>query len=373
MTTEATDGLTVYQVGGAVRDDLLGERGGDRDWVVVGARPDEMIARGFIPVGKDFPVFLHPQTHEEYALARTERKTGHGYHGFAVVADPSVTLEEDLARRDLTVNAIARDAAGVLVDPYDGQADIAARILRHVSPAFAEDPVRILRLARFAARFAPLGFTVAPATLALCQGMVDAGEVDALVPERVWQEFARALGEREPAQFLSVLRDCGALVRIAPELAQGPLDEALMEAIPRDVPETRFAALVHPLEEATLEALCQRLKTPNRFRDLARAARRVVPRLTALPEAQAAIDILDGVQALRHPDWLDALQPLIRAHTGEAAVTTLERARAAAAAVTAATLADSGLGGKALGAAIKRERDAAVRRALTSDDDDRPG
>src|ERR1700712_1591260 len=201
--------MKIYTVGGAVRDQLLGLAIKDRDFVVVGATPDQMVQAGFRPVGKDFPVFLHPETQEEYALARTERKTAPGYHGFVFHTAPEVTLEQDLVRRDLTINAIARADDGSLVDPFNGQSDLAARIFRHVSPAFAEDPVRILRLARFAARFAD--FTVAPDTLALMRSMVDAGEVDALVPERVWQEVARGLMEAAPSRMLTVLRDCGAL------------------------------------------------------------------------------------------------------------------------------------------------------------------
>ena len=208
--------MQIYLVGGAVRDRLLGRPGGDRDWVVVGSTPEAMTAAGYRPVGKDFPVFLHPDTHEEYALARTERKHGHGYHGFQVYASPDVTLEDDLVRRDLTINAMAQDADGRVTDPHGGQRDLAARVLRHVSPAFAEDPVRILRLARFAARFAD--FTVADETMALMRQMVDDGEVDHLVAERVWQELARGLMEERPSRMFEVLRDCGALARLLPEL-----------------------------------------------------------------------------------------------------------------------------------------------------------
>lgn len=208
--------LQVYVVGGAVRDALLGLPQKDRDWVVVGSTPEAMVARGFRPVGKDFPVFLHPDTQEEYALARTERKTAHGYRGFAVHASPEVTLEEDLARRDLTINAIASDAQGRLIDPYGGQRDLEARILRHVTAAFAEDPVRILRIARFAARFTD--FSIAPETMALMRDMVAGGEVDHLVPERVWQEVSRGLMESAPSRMFEVLRACGALARILPEL-----------------------------------------------------------------------------------------------------------------------------------------------------------
>ena len=207
--------MKTYLVGGAVRDALLGLPVKDRDWVVVGADPAAMKAAGFLPVGRDFPVFLHPQTHEEHALARTERKTAPGYHGFAFHAAPEVTLEDDLARRDLSINAMA-EADGVIVDPFGGQRDLAAKLLRHVSPAFAEDPVRILRVARFAARFAD--FTVAPETLALMQAMVATGEVDALVAERVWQELSRGLMEAKPSRMIEVLRDCGALARLLPEL-----------------------------------------------------------------------------------------------------------------------------------------------------------
>jgi tRNA nucleotidyltransferase (CCA-adding enzyme) len=210
--------MRTYLVGGAVRDRLLGRPPGDRDWVVVGATPEQMVRDGFLPVGKDFPVFLHPQTREEHALARTERKTAPGYRGFVFHTDASVTLEDDLARRDFTINAIAEAADGSLVDPFGGQADIEARVLRHVSPAFAEDPVRILRAARFLARFAPLGFTLAPETLALMQTMVAAGEVDHLVPERVWQELKKALEMPQPSAALALLRECGALAKLLPEV-----------------------------------------------------------------------------------------------------------------------------------------------------------
>ncbi len=211
--------MKAWLVGGAVRDRLLGLPVQDRDWVVVGATPEEMVARGFRPVGRDFPVFLHPETQEEYALARTERKTGRGYHGFHFHAGPEVTLEDDLLRRDLTINAMAMDPDnGRLVDPYGGQRDLEQRLLRHVSPAFAEDPVRILRLARFAARYQPLGFRVADETQKLMRAMVASGEVDALVPERVWQEMQRALGEPAPWVFIEILRGCGALARLLPEV-----------------------------------------------------------------------------------------------------------------------------------------------------------
>ncbi|TCS37760.1 tRNA nucleotidyltransferase (CCA-adding enzyme) [Paucimonas lemoignei] len=296
--------MKIYTVGGAVRDGLLGLPVQDRDYVVVGASPNEMVARGFTPVGKDFPVFLHPKTHEEYALARTERKTAPGYKGFVFHADADVTLEEDLQRRDLTINAIAQAEDGTLIDPFHGQADIAARVFRHVSDAFAEDPVRILRLARFAARFAD--FTVAPETQQLMRQMVEAGEVDALVPERVWQELARGLMEQAPSRMFAVLRECGALARILPELDalwgvpqpekhHPEIDTGVHVMLALDCAARarlslpiRFAVLTHDLGKGAtppeewpshhghefhsmklVEQVCKRLKIPNDCRDLA--------------------------------------------------------------------------------------------------------
>ena len=296
--------MKIYTVGGAVRDGLLGLPVKDRDHVVVGATPQQLLERGFRPVGKDFPVFLHPETQEEYALARTERKTAPGYKGFAFHAAPDVTLEEDLARRDLTINAIAQDEDGTLFDPYHGRADIERRVFRHVSDAFIEDPVRILRLARFAARFAD--FSVAPETQALMQRMVEEGEVNALVPERVWQELARGLMERKPSRMFEVLRSCGALQRILPELAAlwgVPQPEKWHPEIDTGVHvmlvvdwaaaqgfslPIRFAALLHDLgkgstppemwprhhghearSERLAEQVCARLKVPGECRDLA--------------------------------------------------------------------------------------------------------
>jgi len=291
-----------YCVGGAVRDGLLGLQVQDHDWVVVGATPEQMVASGYRPVGKDFPVFLHPETHEEYALARTERKTALGYKGFAVYAAPDVTLEQDLSRRDFTVNAIAQAEDGTLTDPYNGIADLRAGILRHVSAAFSEDPVRILRAARFVARF---GFSIAPETLELMRAMVTNGEVDALVAERVWQELARGLMEKNPSRFITTLRDCGALKKILPEVdalfgvPQPPhyhpeidcgihtmlvLEETARQGYALEV---RFAALMHDLGKATtpkdilprhighearsvelLRGLCDRLRIPGECRDL---------------------------------------------------------------------------------------------------------
>ena len=205
----------IYLVGGAVRDQLLGKTVQDRDWVVVGSSPDELMAQGFLPVGRDFPVFLHPKTHEEYALARTERKISRGYAGFAFDTSSQITLEEDLSRRDLTINAMAKDSSGCLIDPFGGKKDLQNKILRHISPAFAEDPVRILRTARFAARY---GFQVAPETMQLMKNMVENGEVNALVPERVWQEISRGLMEKQPSKMFAVLKECGALAIILPEI-----------------------------------------------------------------------------------------------------------------------------------------------------------
>ena len=298
--------MHVFLVGGAVRDILLNIPSPDRDWVVVGGTPDKMVAAGFKPVGKDFPVFLHPQTNEEYALARQERKTGKGYKGFTFHTSPDITLEEDLLRRDLTINAIAQSAEGEFLDPFNGQQDIHDKILRHVSPAFAEDPVRVLRVARFAARFHHLGFRIAAETYALMQSIVASGEIDHLVQERVWKEFSRALSEQSPSVFIEVLRDCGALKRLMPELDMlfgipqpekhhPEIDTGLHSLLSLDrcaqltpSAEARFAALIHDLGKGltppekwpshhghehaarpSVVALCDRLGAPNSFRDLA--------------------------------------------------------------------------------------------------------
>lgn len=330
--------MKVYEVGGAVRDELLGLPVQDRDYVVVGATPEEMISLGFRPVGKDFPVFLHPRTHEEYALARTERKTEPGYKGFHVHASREVTLEQDLARRDLTINAIARGQDGSLIDPHGGVSDIRAGILRHVSPAFVEDPVRILRVARFAARFEP--FSIAPETLALMRAMVDNGEVDALVPERVWQEIAKGLMERKPSRMFYALRDCGALQRILPEVDKlfgvpqpkqyhPEIDSGVHVMMAVDcaaarnyVLPVRFAALTHDLGKGVtppeewprhiaheargvemVKPLCQRLRVPNDCRDLALVTARfhgLVHHAFEL-RPQTLLKFLHETDALRQP------------------------------------------------------------------------
>ncbi len=336
------DHIQVYAVGGAVRDRLLGLPVKDRDYVVVGATPEDMTALGFRPVGKDFPVFLHPVTQEEYALARTERKTARGYKGFAVYAAPDVTLEEDLRRRDLTINAMAEDARGQVIDPYGGQADLERRLLRHVSPAFAEDPVRILRVARFAARLPD--FAVAAETLALMRRMVDAGEVDALVPERVWQELARGLMEVRPSRMLAVLRSCGALSRLLPEVErlfgvpQDPashpeidtgahllwvLDAAAARGYPLCV---RYAALLHDVgkgltprarwpdhsghEAAGVEAVravSARLRVPVECRELALTVTRWhgLAHQAERLDAAGLLDLLERCDAFRRPARLE--------------------------------------------------------------------
>ena len=305
--------MRCYVVGGAVRDELLGLPVRDRDWVVVGATPEQMLQAGFRPVGKDFPVFLHPDTQEEYALARTERKTAPGYKGFAFHAAPDVTLEEDLLRRDLTVNAMARDETGTLIDPYGGQRDLAARTLRHVSPAFAEDPLRILRVARFAARFE--GFTVAPETLALMRDIVAAGEVEHLVPERVWQEISRGLGENAPLRLFAVLRDCGALHRLLPEIDRlqdadlVAFEHALQQTAARQAPlEQRWAVALHRLDAEQARALSERIKAPNEARDLAvMLAREHTALLNAAEHAESAFELLSRCDALRRPERFAAL------------------------------------------------------------------
>jgi len=297
--TASTDGLNVYVVGGAVRDELLGLPAGDRDWVVVGATPEAMTRRGFVPVGGDFPVFLHPETKEEYALARTERKSGRGYRGFTFYTGPDVTLTDDLHRRDLRVNAMARAADGTLIDPLGGLADLHNRVLRHVGPAFAEDPVRILRLARFAARFAD--FSIAPDTLALCRNMVAAGEVDALVPERVWREISRGLMSEHPARMLDVLADMHALPRVLPGFRVNDRVRArLARAVRAGLAlPGRYAVMCS--ETADPPALSAHLKTPHDCADYAR----LLPLIRTHAEAntpEAVLTIIERADGLRKPE-----------------------------------------------------------------------
>ena len=340
--------VQIYRVGGSVRDELLGRAGGDRDWVIVGATPEILIASGYRPVGRDFPVFLHPETREEYALARTERKHGTGYRGFEFFASPDVTLLQDLERRDLTINAMARGDDGVLVDPYGGQTDLAARLLRHVSPAFVEDPLRVLRVARFAAR---LNFTVAPETEALMRAIVTSGELATLAPERVWQELAKGLAEPAPSRMLAVLRACGALQQILPEVDAmfGVAPSAPHDGAPvTDLPDAgvrmaraldwaaghgatlpaRYAVLLHDLGLATLprdarrlpqaltarsvgvaERVSVRLKVPLECQDAARLAARWGRTVRHATELRAAklLDLLHATDALRRPARLEAL------------------------------------------------------------------
>jgi tRNA nucleotidyltransferase (CCA-adding enzyme) len=400
--------MEIFLVGGAVRDKLLGLKPTERDWVVVGATVDEMQSLGYRLVGKDFPVFLHPKTQEEYALARTERKTAPGYKGFAVHSAPDVTLEQDLARRDLTINAIAETEEGTLIDPYRGQADLEARLLRHVSPAFSEDPVRILRLARFAARFAHLGFEVAEETWDLMRQMVDAGEVDALVPERIWAETEKALGEATPARFFEILRACGALAKLFPEidaLFGVPQPEEHHPEIDTGVhtlmvltqaarlspePQVRFAALVHDLGKGTtppeqwprhieheargvplVEALCQRVRVPNAYRELAVAVTRYHLHYHRAAELRpdTILNLFNKVDAFRRPqrfEWfLLACEADSRGRPGfeEAHFeqpTLLRQCLAAAAAVDTQALIAQGLEGPAIGEALKRQRTEAI-------------
>ncbi len=299
-------GLQVFIVGGAVRDALLGLPAGDRDWVVVGATPEEMVARGFIPVGGDFPVFLHPLTKEEYALARTERKSGRGYKGFTFYTGADVTLEEDLKRRDLTINAMAQSMTGELVDPLNGVADLKARLFRHVGPAFEEDPVRILRLARFAARFTD--FSIAPGTLTLCRRMVASGEVDALVPERVWQELSRGLMSEKPSRMLEVLVASGANARIMPEWHQSArlmqrLDAIAAGASPFPL-SARYALLC--LETESRVELAKRLRVPTDCVDMARLLPAVIAGVSKrMPED--VMSLLETCDALRKPERFEVL------------------------------------------------------------------
>jgi tRNA nucleotidyltransferase (CCA-adding enzyme) len=403
-----------YLVGGSVRDRLLGIEGGDRDWVVVGATPEQMLAGGYQPVGKDFPVFLHPQSTEEHALARTERKTAPGYTGFVVHAEPSVTLEQDLERRDFTINAIAQDEQGALVDPFGGARDVEARVLRHVSAAFAEDPVRILRGARFLARFAPLGFTVAPETLALMRAMVEAGEADHLVPERVWQELCRLLSCARPSAGLQLLRDCGALAKLLPEVdalfgveqrAEYPpeIDAGVHTFMVCDMAarlapgnaRVGFAALVHDLGKALtpeevrpkhinhehaglkpVRELCSRLRVPVAHRELAVLACREhlnVHRLFEL-RPQTVFELLDRSGGFRQPERIGELATVCEADKrGRLGLQDVPYPQAAellrlldvARAVGTAQLDLSRLDGPQIGEALKRARIRAIRDART--------
>ncbi len=296
--------MEIYLVGGAIRDELLGLPVKERDWVVVGGSPEELIKQGFQPVGKDFPVFLHPKTHEEYALARTERKTAKGYKGFAFYAAPDVTLEDDLKRRDLTINAMAQSSSGELIDPFGGQEDLQRHLLRHVSLAFAEDPVRILRGARIATKLTD--FDVYPETNELMRQMVKEGEVDALVAERVWQEFERALQEKKPQRFFKVLENCNALTILFPEInLKGAGTKALISATDlSQAGPVRFAALCHDISDSSVKKLCQRVRAPREYADLAILVSKWYSAytniLTALPED--LLHLLKSTDAFRRPN-----------------------------------------------------------------------
>ena len=414
--------MKIYLVGGAVRDRLLGRAGGDRDWVVVGATPDDMVAQGFRPVGKDFPVFLHPDTGEEYALARTERKSGRGYKGFVVHASPEVTLEEDLLRRDLSINAMAEAPDGSLIDPHGGRADLQARVLRHVSPAFAEDPVRILRLARFAARLPD--FVVADDTMALMRGMVRDGEVDHLVPERVWQELSRGLMEIKPSRMFDVLRACGALARLLPELEalwgvpqradyHPEIDTGVHAMMVMDMSArlhatlpVRYACLGHDLGKGQtpadvlprhighearsvrlIRAVGERLRVPNDCRELAEVVAREHGHIHGSERLSAAatVRLLERCDAIRKPQrFLEVLQACecdARGRLGwqerpypQAAH--LQQALSAALSVNTAQISaealERGCQGPQIGAQIHQARVQAVAKALPVPQDDAP-
>ncbi|MFI2811822.1 MULTISPECIES: multifunctional CCA addition/repair protein [Microbulbifer] len=401
--------MKIYLVGGAVRDRLLERPVHERDWVVVGATEDDMRAQGFTPVGRDFPVFLHPDTSEEYALARTERKSGHGYGGFTVHADPDVTLEQDLLRRDLTINAMAEDDSGELIDPYNGRADLEARLLRHVSPAFAEDPLRILRVARFAARYHHLGFQIADDTMGLMRQMVEAGEVEHLVAERVWKEISRAITEPDPDVFIRVLRECGALKILLPEVdrlfgvPQPPRHHpevdtgehvllALRIAPPRL--EVRFAVLMHDLgkgitpeevlpshrghEKAGLPLVrdvCKRWRVPKQLTALAAGVCEYHLHCHRAFELrpQTLMKMLRALDALRRPerfeDFLLACEADARGRAGLAdrdypQPDFLRRVRAAAEAVSVQPLIEQGYEGAELGQALDRARIDAIAQVM---------
>lgn len=347
--------MKTYVVGGAVRDELLGLPVQDRDHVVVGSTPEEMERLGYKPVGKDFPVFLHPETHEEYALARTERKSGRGYKGFTVHASPQVTLEEDLKRRDLTINAMAKADDGTLIDPFGGRQDLQKRILRHVSDAFVEDPVRILRTARFAARF---GFSIAPETMALMKRMVDSGEADALVPERVWQEFSRGLMEDEPERMFEVLEATGLQQKLFPELRERVGISGSLSV--------RFARLAWPLKESEVQAVCERLKPPGEVRELALLAcrNRVALRASRLATPHALLELLKRADGFRRPERFRQLVEVAQRDVPVVDTGRLVRALEAASAVDAGAVAAAAGDPKRIPQLIDEARAQAIERAL---------
>ncbi|WDY57637.1 multifunctional CCA addition/repair protein [Pseudomonas sp. PSKL.D1] len=355
--------MHIYKVGGAVRDRLLGRPVSDIDWLVVGATVEEMHAKGFRPVGADFPVFLHPKTGEEYALARTERKSGRGYGGFTFHASPGVTLEEDLIRRDLTINAMAEDEQGNVYDPYHGQRDLTARILRHVSPAFAEDPLRVLRVARFAARYAPLGFKVADETLALMRQISASGELQALTAERSWKEIERALMEAEPQVFVQVLRACGALTDLMPELAAHEQNlAALQRAAERQQPlNVRWACLLRGLEPAQIKALNQRLKAPRECQELASLVGEFADKGDKALEldAESLLEMLQKFDVYRRPQRFEEFIAACEMAAQGQSYPQGEYLRGAVAIVRAVDvkpLVEAGFTGQGLGAALREKR-----------------
>ncbi|MGY4490991.1 multifunctional CCA tRNA nucleotidyl transferase/2'3'-cyclic phosphodiesterase/2'nucleotidase/phosphatase [Pseudomonas sp. TE3610] len=347
--------MQIYKVGGAVRDRLLGRTVTDIDWVVVGATTEQMLALGYRPVGADFPVFLHPTTGEEYALARTERKSGRGYGGFVFHASPDVTLEQDLIRRDLTINAMAEDDDQQLFDPYGGQKDLEDRILRHVSPAFAEDPLRVLRVARFAARYAELGFTVAPETLALMRELSESGELEALTPERSWKEISRALMENQPNVFVQVLQDCGALNVLMPEVATVDL-EPLAQAAHHEQPLTvRWACLVGGLGKAINE----RFKVPRDCQELAMLVGQYGEDGQRALElsAERLLELLHSFDVYRRPQRFEEFIKVGEMKSlGQAQGDYLRGAADAARGVAVKPLVEAGFTGQQLGEALKAER-----------------
>ncbi|NNM60191.1 MAG: multifunctional CCA addition/repair protein [Legionellales bacterium] len=406
--------MQIFLVGGAVRDQLLGRPVTERDWVVIGATPEQMLALGFQQVGRDFPVFLHPTTKEEYALARTERKTGKGYKGFTVSADTTVTLEEDLYRRDITINAMAMTENGELIDPFGGHYDLSQKQIRHVSEAFIEDPVRVLRIARFMARYYHLGFTIAPDTFALMQDMVKAGEIDHLIPERVWQELYKALQEKHPSLFISTLRDCGALAVILPEVDQlygvpnppkwhpeidtGIHTHMVVDAAAKLSPllTVRFAALVHDLGKGLtprqywpshhgheekgvhlIEALCQRLKIPNEFKQLGVLVSRYHGMVHRVFECKAdtLLNLFEKTDAFRRSERFEAFLLACMAdfrgrttfeHRPYPQLDYLSKALSAANSVSTQPLIDQGLCGLELATALKEKRIEAIHREMAS-------
>ena len=375
--------MEIYRVGGAVRDQLLGLPVKDIDWVVVGALPQEMIDLGYQQVGRDFPVFLHPETKQEYALARTERKTAAGYTGFAVHADPDVTLEQDLARRDLTINAIAEDDQGTIIDPYQGRADLENKVLRHVTQAFVEDPLRILRLARFAARFFPLGFRIADETLALMRGMVASGEMKTLVAERVWTETERALSEADPLAYFKVLDECHALSQVFPELAStwqlgDPTAKDFLASLAQasTAAEQRFVALSSHLSCDQLHAMAARLRISKSYTQLAELFIRYGEKVHSVMSlsAEQQLSLLESLDALRRPERLESLLSLCQSHwcLGHPGVSSypqseyLDAAIEKVKSINAQELRDQGLSGKEIAEALHKKRIIALEATKTS-------